>query len=114
MNEKRTLKRRALVDQLEVRDVESGDVLGRLVDITPQGFLLVGPRPVETGRTYQARLELPEEIRGRSRVDLAVTSVWSKPDVNPRLFVSGFQISQATTDDVETIAGLIARHLLPV
>lgn len=113
MREKRTLRRRALTYQLEVLDIESGDSLGRLVDISAEGMLLVGPRPAEVGERHAARMALPEAILGRGHVDLSVEAVWSRPDAGPGLFLSGYRITDAQAGDLRAIVGLIARHLLP-
>jgi hypothetical protein len=114
MQENRALKRRALTYQLEVLDVESGDVLGRLVDLTAEGILLVGPRAVGASARHLVRMALPEEIFGKNHVDFAVEAVWSRPDVSPSHFLSGYRIVEAPAEDLERIVCLIARHVLPV
>ena len=49
MDDQRKLKRRHLIYYLRVFDAESGDVLGHIIDIHTEGFLLISEHPIPTG-----------------------------------------------------------------
>ena len=81
-------RRRGLVLYLPVFDADTGDELGRLVDLTREGMRLVGNREIPIGDRRRLRIVLPEEA---ASPELCVTTVcrWSGHDVNPDLAAAG-------------------------
>jgi hypothetical protein len=88
----RKIQRRHLIYYLRVFEQDTDRQLGSLVDITPEGIMLVSDKPVELGRTYSLRMELPTEVYNEGTMLFDAVCVWSKNDVNPEFYDSGFKL----------------------
>jgi hypothetical protein len=104
--ENRILKRRQLIFHLQVLNRDSGESLGRVVDITEDGMMLMLPAPVEVGHVYPCRMLLPD---GQT-LDFDATNRWVKRGVNPDYFDAGFWFDGLSDDDERAILGLIERY----
>lgn len=113
MEGKRLLKRRELISQLAVVDVDTGDAVGRIVDVTAEGFALVSPARVPEGRAFSLEIALPEPAFGRSSVRVEAQSVWCRPDESPDLFLTGFRIAEASAPDIHALVATIVRQSMP-
>lgn len=89
---RRARKRRHLLYYLEVYDRGSGELLGRVGDLTQDGMLLLCDDPVEAGQVLDVEVRLPDipglvgdAIAGRCTVR------WSGADKNPAIFCAGCQ-----------------------
>lgn len=90
--ESRLFRRRSIAISFRVHDVDSGEFLGRIGDISEGGLLTYGPRRLATDRIYRLRIDLPGD-HGQSRsVTLPAKAVWSGPDTNPELCSTGFRL----------------------
>ncbi|KIH77843.1 PilZ domain-containing protein [Geoalkalibacter ferrihydriticus] len=107
--DKRSQKRRNTIYYLEVYDLESGRLLGRLVDITVEGMMLISETPIAPDRTYKCRMSLPAEILGRSNILFDATCMWSRKARNDDFFEAGFRSLIADPGDIDAIEMLIQR-----
>jgi hypothetical protein len=110
MENKRRLKRRHLIYYLRVFDQKSGQLVGHLVDITKEGMMLISEQALEPEKQYQFRMMLPTEILSKAEVMFTGTVIWSKKDVNPDFYASGFKLDSVATEDVVIIESLIHRY----
>lgn len=113
MLEKRKLKRRQLIYYLKVIDRTSGQPIGRLVDITTEGLMLVSSAKIEVGEQFKLKLCLPKEMGENRNVNFEARSVWSKTDVNPDFIDTGFQFVRVSDQDISSIIELIQEFELP-
>lgn len=104
----RSYKRSSLLFYLQVVIRSTGQPVGRLVDITPEGIRLVSEEEIPTDTTFEFRVILPEGFSGGEYLDVDAKSVWSKRTPNPKLFESGFMLINGTDEQVEMIENLIA------
>jgi hypothetical protein len=84
---------------VRVLDSESGRVLGRVVDITADGLLLMSTNPMDIGRKIRIRVVLPVMVNNRSDVEIDAEIVWSKQDPNPSYFQAGIKFLSLPGDD---------------
>ena len=105
--ELRGLKRRHLIYYLEVYDDLTGILLGHLVDITTEGIKLVSKAPIEKGKIFRLRMQLPEDYFDEKVLRFEATSQWSSNDVNPDFFDTGFRVTWKDKRAREIIAGLV-------
>jgi len=84
---------------VRVLDADSGRVIGRVVDITSDGLLLMSPQPLDVGRKIRMRVILPVMVNNRSDVEMDAEIVWSKQDPNPSFFQSGVKFLSLPGDD---------------
>jgi hypothetical protein len=80
-------------------DAATNRPLGRVVDVTAEGLMLVTEKPLEVGQAYALRLNLPIMIHFRSEVDLDAVVRWTSPDTNPRFHRAGFQFTDIDGED---------------
>jgi hypothetical protein len=108
--ENRKLKRRHLIYYLRVFDRNTNQLLGHLVDITPEGAMLVSETPIPTAERFQLRMLLPAEIFGKDRLEFEAESIWSKNDINPDFYDTGFRLLDVNAEDAATISELIGEY----
>ena len=87
----RNRPRKNTPNHVKVLDAESGKVLGRIVDITADGLMMVGDCHVESGRVFNLRIVLPRMTDGKMDISVTAEAVWSKQDNNPSYFQTGFK-----------------------
>ena len=80
-------------------DEESGAPLGRIVDITSDGMMLLAPRAIAPGRRFMIRLNLPVMVQNRSDVVIESEAVWCTQDKNPKFFRVGFKFITLAGED---------------
>jgi hypothetical protein len=111
--DRRKFKRKNLVCHVEVFDADSGEPVGSMVDITPEGMMLISHRPVEVNTVRHLAVELPSEILGSKRVVLTAQTRWCRHDINPDVFNTGLQFTDLANTDIDTIISLIAEFSFP-
>jgi hypothetical protein len=107
MDERRLLHRNNLIFYLKVFDRNSDSLLGRLVNITPDGIMLISQHDIPTETMYDLRLEFPSDMFGEGAMDFSAESLWSKPDTNPDFFDTGFRFVNVSSENVIRIKKLI-------
>lgn len=103
----RVLKRRHLIYYLEVYDVESGRLLGHLVDITTRGVKLVSKKPIPLQTTFVMQLRLPEGYFQQGEIHFEGKSLWSTNDVNPDFYDTGFEVTSLSKEERKIIREMI-------
>lgn len=74
-------------------DNTNGDFIGRVVDITADGMMIVTRDLVTTGREFQLRIILPVMVQHKTDVVVNGQVVWSEPDTNPDYCRIGIKFS---------------------
>jgi len=111
--ERRKLQRRQLIYYLRVFDQDTGELLGHLVDITTEGVMLISEAPLRTNQVFHLKMRLPEQMSGSKEIAFDAVSKWSKKDINPDFYDTGFQFVDIRAEDKEFIEDLIYEFLLP-
>jgi hypothetical protein len=95
MQERRRLTRRTLIYYLRVFDLDTGEDLGHLVDITTEGILVMSTRPIDVGRAFRLGMELPlsGSAPGKERIEFAAESLRSARDVNHDFVDTAFRVT---------------------
>lgn len=75
----------------EIRDAHSGIVLGQLVNLSSEGLMMAGPRPIARNTILQMRIPL---TKGERKVELrvGVESLWCEDTNGSGTHWTGFQI----------------------
>jgi hypothetical protein len=105
--EKRTLKRWHLIFYLRVFDEDTTKLLGYIADISTCGMMLISDQPILLQRDYNLWVDVPQEDGPRVRVSLKARSLWSKKDVNPDFYDTGFCLINATSEQLHRIQLII-------
>ncbi len=80
-------------------DAETGNYIGRVVDITADGMMLVTKDNFTVGRVFQLRVILPVMVQHKTDVTVEAKIVWREPDSNPRFCKTGFNFVNLPGED---------------
>ena len=106
--EKRKIKRRHLIYYLRIFDTTTEKILGHLVDITPDGLMLISEEPIKPDTRFHLSMDMPAEIIIESenrRIRFDGMTIRCEPDVNPQFYLTGFKL----VDVEETTRGFISQ-----
>ncbi len=84
---------------VKVFDAESNQVIGRVVDITADGLMMVGNVHLEPGRVFNLRIVLPPKSYGKNDISVQAEAVWCEQDTNPSYYQTGFKFQNLTGND---------------
>jgi hypothetical protein len=107
MQERRKLPRKYLVFFSRVFNAKSGRLLGYLSDLTPQGAMLISEDHIRTPAVYRLIMDLPEDFSPQKNLEFDAKSVWSRPDSDPRFFMTGFQLLNVSEESIELIKRIV-------
>lgn len=107
MEERRKLRRRHVIYYSRVYDRGSGELIGHVMDITPEGIKLISEQSIPINKRFQFRIDLPEEILAKEYMFFDAESVWCAPDVNPDFYNTGFRVFDMIADDIEFLNRMI-------
>jgi hypothetical protein len=107
MQEQRQSPRKVADHVLEIHDQITGNVLGRIVNISAEGFMLLSQEPMLSGTEYQLTLLDPASTNKQNSVNFSAEAVWSTEASHPESFWSGFRITEISKDDVLFIDRLV-------
>ena len=103
MQERRNLERRDLVYYLRAFDRSKDQLLGYVANISTEGVMLIGEKPIEPNATFDLKMLLPVEIAGKGHVEFRARSTWCRKDGSNGFLHTGFQLSNIALDDREAI-----------
>jgi hypothetical protein len=105
---RRSLRRRTLKGVVNVVNRLNEQVIGRLVNITTEGLMLVSAKPLETDTLYQVVLALPEQVNGVQEILLGMDCLWTSPaDPKADMYWSGCHIIDLSDEMFEHLSALI-------
>ena len=104
---KRRQKRVHLIHYLRILDTDSDAKIGHLVDITPQGIMIISEAPIPVGKDFSFQMQLPEMVNGFEEVYFSAHSLWCKQDFMPEFYVSGYAIKDISSPETKTITALM-------
>jgi hypothetical protein len=107
MADRRKVKRRHLIYYLRVFDRSSGRQLGHLVDLTPEGMMVMSERPIRVGRKVELKMTLPGDTEREQAVEFDATSLWTSEDVNPDFYDTGFKFEKISRKHLAQLETLI-------
>lgn len=109
MHISRTQQRHPLIFYLKVHDRRSGEPLGFLGDINQEGMLVVSEKPLAVGECFDVSLDIGsrDESSRPSRLRCKARSVWSKTDINPDYYATGFRFEDVPLPTMRAIRELI-------
>ena len=110
MEERRKVKRRHLLYFGRVYDENLQKLLGYLVDITEQGFMLLSEEPYPVGVTKRLKLEVTDDVGAGPYIDFTVKSIWCEPDIDPSHWDTGFKIEEIKPGDRELILSIVEKY----
>ncbi|MBM7061500.1 PilZ domain-containing protein [Pseudomonas sp. UL073] len=110
MDDRRQHSRQNTELQLEVFDLNSGQRLGRVVDLSIDGFMLFSDTPVDVDSVIECRLVPAPPLDGLEEVKLGADCLWSRPGADDGHCWAGFHIIDLAEDQAAHLDNLL-RHL---
>ena len=104
--ERREDDRVEVSEVIRVIDRQTGTVLGRLVNISEEGFLLQGPQPINEDNILQLSLEFDPEVSDADPILVGAESLWCRSSNDQAQYWTGFFIIDISEKDHERV-----RHL---
>lgn len=109
--ERRKLPRKYLVIYSRVFDRKSGQVIGYLSDLTAEGCMLIGESLIAQDTLIDIRVDLPDDPPfTRKQLDLTARAMWSRPDIDPSFYNTGFHFENPTAEDIALIEEMIEAY----
>jgi len=84
---------------IQVTNTLTGDVIGRLGNISAEGMMLVASRPVVEDALYQLQFNLPDEHGRLHPIEVGVHEQWSEAASVPGQHWVGFRIIDIAASD---------------
>lgn len=108
--EARRYPRKKMFREMIVFDRETGLNVGRLLNISVDGFKLFTRQPVEEGKELALSMVLPEQIGGVNTMSFEARNVWCHEQEKKNEFHAGFQLLQLNDTNRNIIETLIERY----
>lgn len=105
--EQRRGKREQSIYYLQVTDRGGSRTLGRLVDLTTEGMMLVSEEPLVPENNYGLQITLPREIAGATEVEFEAQCRWCRQAANPDYFDVGLQVLDISVSHLSRLELLI-------
>jgi hypothetical protein len=107
MRERRRHPRRCTRFPAVVLDGQTDRFVGYVGNITPNGIMIVSDNPIDIGREYDFKIDLPDEILGRTQFLFNACSLWCQATAESCTYSSGFELHRLSPEDVDLIRQII-------
>lgn len=109
MNNRKS-ERSELSQTIGITDMINGGGFGELINISPDGLMVMTPVEVPTHAIYQLELELPSNIEGSNRIAVGADCLWCRQAENFDRYWAGFHIIDASDQALLQIRKLIENY----
>lgn len=106
-SEQRRQQRWPLIYYLRVFDQTTDQMMGYIADVSEEGMMLVHEQPIATNKEFHIWMEIPRDEGRRVRVSLRALSLWTKVDVNPDFFRTGFRLLNPSAGVIQGIEDMV-------
>jgi len=107
MDDRRRQPRKIADEIIEVYDLNTDRHLGRVVNLSHEGMMLISPDPMESNLVFQLELVLEHPQHGERKMRFGAESLWCSEANRPHHYWTGFRIIDIALDTIEIIEGLI-------
>lgn len=109
MLNQRSIQRHQLPYFLKVYNMVTGKPLGYIGNLSENGLMLISRYPMMLDARFEMRLKIPSQHGELRNVDFAGTCLWSREDVTPGSFDSGFSLI-SPPDDIRRMIDALQRY----
>jgi hypothetical protein len=109
--DQRKRERRSCSLYMRFVNIQTGEAVGDLADISREGFRLESLKPIPLNAQFTFRIDLSPEISTKPFIVVTAQSRWSLPDrVDGRLYDTGFEIMKIAPGDTQAFELIIDRY----
>lgn len=105
MRSQRRIERHQLPYYLKVFNRITDKPMGSIGNVSLDGLMLISQLPLLVGARFDMRLKIPGQ-QGQRFIDFSATCQWSREDVTPGSYDSGFALVAPPADYVEMVDAL--------
>ncbi len=111
MSEQRKAERKALITFTPAYDLHKNILLGYLADLTLQGAMLVGSKPVEINKKLTLAIEFHEtpEIPA-TRMTIPARVAWCKHEEHSTYYNTGVEFLEMTNQNKMVVVAILERY----
>lgn len=99
----RRIERHQLPYYLKVFNGITDKPMGYLGNVSLDGLMLVSQLPLLVNARFDLRIKIPGQDGVLRNIDFTATCHWSREDVNPGTYDSGFSLVDAPADYIELV-----------
>jgi hypothetical protein len=109
--ERRRSPRRKTSYYVPLVEVETGVILGHLIDITGKGMMIDSKKEVPVGKSVRVRLDTTSDVADVSYIEFVIRSKWCRNDpIEPYLFNVGFEITESSIHVSDVLQRIAERY----
>lgn len=109
MKDGRKYTRRRASDYLLVTDTDSGQVLGRIINVSPKGIAVMSTESLAVDRSFNLSIKLPSRAFGCDYLTLTADCRWSTFEKRSDLWENGLEIGEISPDDRRVLQQVVLR-----
>ncbi len=106
MSNQRRIQRHQLPYYLNVFNRYTDRPLGFIGNLSEGGLMLISPYPMMLAQQFEMRLKIPGQNGRVCHVDFSAMSLWSREDVTPGSYDTGFALLEPSLEIREMIDAL--------
>ena len=107
MSESRACERFPVVSLNAVRDIDSDQLIGHLVDLSREGLRIWNDHSTSLNNTLHLSLELPRAICPRGAILFTCDVIWQRTFDDPQYYHAGLKIRHMNETDREILKNLL-------
>ncbi|MCH9025259.1 MAG: PilZ domain-containing protein [candidate division Zixibacteria bacterium] len=108
MDERRKITRKQTDQFFGVFDRETGDFIGKLIDLSTKGTMLQSVLSMEPGSIYEFKIDFPEPVAGKRSLSFDGECIWCRKSTSSKVnYDVGFEITEMELEEIETIQYLL-------
>jgi hypothetical protein len=111
MNSQRKESRNKLVAFTPVYDLLHKTLLGYVGDLTLQGVMVIGEKPIEVNKHFTLGIEFSDNSLEAPTVRIVIPArvAWCRQDANSQVNI-GFESIDVSPDNIKKIEAILARY----
>jgi hypothetical protein len=109
MQEKRKYARKHIGCAFKVSDINRKQVIGCMVDLSEDGFMLLTDQVHGAGTVLQLRVDFAGEVNGVSHIELGAESLWAGAANKAKHYWAGVHIIDLSDSAAATLAVVISK-----
>ncbi len=109
-HEKRKLKRRNFILNIEIFDNATGEIIGDLGDITTEGIMIVSDDPIQEDKMFSILIRLPEDADEKLEIAFEAKSIRCSETIHESIFITGFKIESIDEKNSQNVDYLINEY----
>ena len=112
MNNQRKDSRKRLVAFTPVYDLLHKTLIGYVGDLTPQGVMVIGEKPVEIDKHLTLGIEFPDDVSKTHSLRVAISgrAAWCRQDETPQYFNIGFEFLDISPENAKIVDAVLNRY----